>query len=75
MIKHLPLLAALALFLTGCVNERGISARYYNECREYYDLHGYHHKDCDPNLVEYDTVGKAVQDAFEEAPPADRKVW
>ncbi len=60
MIRLLWLLGTLTLTLifTGCVNERGISARYYNDCHEYYDLHGYYHKECDENLIEFKDVKK-----------------
>lgn len=60
MIRLLWLISTLtvALFFTGCVNERGISARYYNDCHEYYDLHGYYHKECDKNLIEFEDVKK-----------------
>lgn len=54
------LLAFLAFMLSGCVNKRGISAKYYNDCSEYYDSKGYYHKDCDENLLEF----KDVKDAF-----------
>ncbi len=65
------------LFLGGCVNERGISAKYYNDCREYYDVHGYYHKKCDENLIEYEDVKKGLKDALtEDPPPSDPpKVW
>ena len=61
------ILATLSLLLSGCVNKRGISARYYNSCHEYYDLQGYYHKDCDENIIDFkpkeediDTKGKKV---------------
>ena len=57
MIQRLsPLLLLFVTLFTcnGCVNKRGISHRYYNECKEYYDLQGYYHKECDENLVEFD---------------------
>jgi hypothetical protein len=27
--------------------------KYYNDCREYYDLQGVYHKVCDENIVDY----------------------
>jgi len=55
MVKLLLLMLPLLLFL-GCANKRGLSMKYYNECREYYDLQGTYHKVCDNNLIEYDTL-------------------
>ncbi len=45
----------IPIFFNGClfINERGISTKLYNECREYYDLMGYYHKDCDKNLIDF----------------------
>ena len=71
-MKTLYALFATALLLSGCVNERGISGRYYNDCREYYDAQGYYHKKCDENIVEF----KELKDAFKakEEPPRSN-VW
>jgi len=55
MIRLSFLFAITALLLSGCVNKRGVSMRYYNSCEEYYDLQGYYHKDCDDNLVDFGT--------------------
>lgn len=58
------IVASIALFLfSGCVyvNERGISAKQYNECKEYYDSMGYYHKDCPENMVEYKDVKEGVK--------------
>lgn len=60
-MKLWHLLPFVILILSGCVNERGISARYYNECREYYDAQGYYHKKCDENLIEYKDVSEALK--------------
>ena len=40
------LLLSITLFFNGCVNKHGVSAKYYSDCNEYYDLQGYYHKDC-----------------------------
>lgn len=40
------LLTLLTLLLSGCVNRHGVAAKYYNDCKEYYDYQGYYHKDC-----------------------------
>lgn len=58
-----------ALLLQGCFyfNERGVSGRYYNGCKEYYDSMGIYHKDCDENLVDYKTVTDGVQKGVEKS--------
>ena len=49
--------------LSGCVNKHGISAKYYSDCKEYYDLQGYYHKDCgEDDMVTYKQMGKAAED-------------
>lgn len=60
MIKLL-LLILMAIFLTGCVNKHGVSAKYYSECKEYYDLQGYYHKECgEDDIVTYKTIGETA---------------
>lgn len=55
----------LPIFLSGCyVNERGISARYYNDCREYYDAAGMYHKVCDKNIIDYKDVTDSAKKAY-----------
>ena len=62
----------ILLLFSGCVNDRGISARYYNDCREYYDLQGYYHKDCDENIVDY----QDAKDLFKAKEPEQKSnVW
>ena len=76
MLRTLSLLLALSILFGGCVNRRGISTTYYNECREYYDVQGYHHKVCDKNMVEFDDLSDGVKSLGEEpkkSPPP--KVW
>ena len=54
-----------AISFTGCFNKHGISARYYSDCNEYYDLQGYYHKDCGKDdIITYDEIKKN----FEEVP-------
>lgn len=45
MIKIILLITVFTFFL-GCANKHGISAKYYSDCKEYYDLQGYYHKEC-----------------------------
>ncbi len=60
MIKIILLILAMFIF-SGCVNKHGISAKYYSDCEEYYDLQGYYHKKCgDDDIVTYD----AIKDVF-----------
>jgi len=73
MIRFALLTLLFALFAGGCANDRGLSARYYNDCREYYDMHGYYHKECDENMVEYKDV-KELFTPEEEAKPKGN-VW
>jgi len=39
-------LISTTVFLSACVNKHGISMKYYSDCKEYYDLQGYYHKEC-----------------------------
>ncbi|HHS6521938.1 TPA: hypothetical protein ACTN4M_000350 [Campylobacter jejuni] len=52
-MKKYTLMALLVLGISGCfVNERGISNRFYDDCKEYYDGSGTYHKDCPKNWVD-----------------------
>ena len=63
MYKYLLIIPALFLF-SGCVNKHGISAKYYSDCKEYYDLQGYYHKKCgEDDIVTYKQMGEAAKDA------------
>lgn len=43
----------VAWMLGGCfVNERGISNRFYDDCKEYYDAVGIYHRECPKNWVD-----------------------
>jgi predicted GNAT superfamily acetyltransferase len=67
-------LTIYALLLSGCVNRRGVSAKYYNDCHEYYDSKGYYHKECDENMIEFEDVKKVFRSQPENThPQAD--VW
>lgn len=60
------------IFFMGCVNKRGVSATYYNDCKEYYDYQGVYHKACDDNVIEY----KEVKEQFIKPPDnSKKKVW
>jgi len=46
-----------ALSFTACVNKHGISAKYYSDCKEYYDMQGYYHKECgEDDIVTYKQI-------------------
>ena len=65
MIK-IALLITLSIFFSGCVNKHGVSAKYYSECKEYYDLQGYYHKKCgEDDIMTYKEMG----DAFKKKVP------
>jgi len=72
MIRFFFSASFVLLFFSGCVNERGISARYYNDCREYYDLQGYYHKKCDENIIDYKDIKGALKT---EEPQPETNVW
>lgn len=54
------LLLLLPILFAGCMNNRGISLKYYNDCEEYYDAQGYYHKQCDKNILDYSDVTNAL---------------
>lgn len=70
MYKNIIFLIISITVFTGCVNKRGISSTYYNDCKEYYDERGYYHKDCDENLVEFSDIKEGTVKAYESAKKA-----
>lgn len=60
-MKRYILLLLLPLLFAGCVNNRGISLKYYNDCEEYYDVQGYYHKQCDKNILDYSDITNALE--------------
>ena len=59
---RLTLFSLFFLFATGCVNKHGISAKYYSDCKEYYDLQGYYHKKCgEDDLITYKAMKEALK--------------
>ena len=65
MYKNIIFLIITLILFSGCLNKRGISSSYYNDCREYYDARGYYHNDCDENLVEFSDLKKDATDAYD----------
>ena len=47
--------SALAAILGGCVvlTDRGVTTKYYNECKEYYDATGTYRKECPKNIIDW----------------------
>jgi len=85
MIK-IYFLILLSLLLSGCMNKHGISAKYYSDCKEYYDLQGYYHKECgEDDIITYDALDqkikketKKIKSLFieeKEEPKVQRNVW
>lgn len=62
------------IFLSGCFNKHGISAKYYSDCEEYFDLQGYYHKECGKdNIISYKEIGEAFEEPKKEKPKGN--VW
>jgi len=89
MIK-LTLFILVSIIFSGCVNKHGISAKYYSDCDEYYDLQGYYHKDCGKDdIFTYKEAKKATKETIkktidtttgfftgeEKKKPPQRNVW
>ncbi len=57
-MTKLFLLLLLSLLFNGCINKHGISAKYYSDCKEYYDMQGYYHKECgEDDIITYKEIG------------------
>ena len=43
----------VTLMMSGCLylNDRGVSNKYYNDCKEYYDATGTYRKSCPKNII------------------------
>jgi hypothetical protein len=64
MLKFTLLSLTLLLF-SGCINKHGISAKYYSDCKEYYDVQGYYHKECgDDDIITYKEIGKKITKSY-----------
>ena len=78
MIKLLFISLSILLF-SACVNKRGVSTKYYNKCREYYDYQGEYHKVCDENeVLEFQTIKdipKKTVELFEDDDKEQPVVW
>jgi len=74
MIKSTLLLILIFLIFSGCMNKRGVTAKFYSDCKEYYDLQGYYHKDCDEeNMITYEEMTHILDKEQKEKPKGN--VW
>jgi len=70
---YLFVLIALMMLSSGCVNKHGISLKYYSDCKEYYDLQGYYHKECGKDdIITYEAIKEAVKT---KEPQQHSNVW
>ncbi|TXE78894.1 hypothetical protein FPD46_07605 [Campylobacter peloridis] len=52
MLRKISFFIFFIVFFSGCfVNERGVSNRFYDDCKEYYDASGTYHKECPKNWI------------------------
>jgi hypothetical protein len=47
------ILILILLFLTGCFNQNGVSAKYYDDCHIEYDNYGNYQTVCPYNFYNY----------------------
>jgi len=65
----------IASSFSGCFNKNGISAKYYSDCEEYYDMQGYYHKDCGKDdLITYEEIADAFKEPKKEV-KNNKNVW
>jgi len=70
---RISLLIILSILFSGCVNKHGISLKYYSDCKEYYDLQGYYHKECgEDDIMTYKEMGEAFK---RKEPEPSRNVY
>jgi len=79
MMKTILLIIS-TLLLSGCMNKHGISAKYYSDCKEYYDLQGYYHKECGKDdIITYKEIGEASEEIIDSWTGKEKKpkgnVW
>ena len=77
MIKT-TLFLLISLFFSACMNKHGISAKYYSDCNEYYDIQGFYHKECgQDDLITYKEIFKALETPKEKKKQDSSKgeVW
>jgi hypothetical protein len=73
MTKLTLLLLLLTILFSGCVNKHGVSAKYYSDCKEYYDYQGYYHNECgEDDIVTYKEAGEFFK---KKKPEPKGNVW
>ena len=73
MIKLTLSLILLGILLSGCMNKHGVSAKYYSECKEYYDYQGYYHKECgEDDIITYEEAAEVFK---KQKPEPTGNVW
>ena len=66
-MKKTVIFGLILVGMSGCVNKHGVSLKYYSDCNEYYDMHGYYHKDCgEDDIVTYKGVKEGVKKLFKK---------
>ncbi|MDO8453711.1 MAG: hypothetical protein Q7S59_03970 [Sulfurimonas sp.] len=74
-MKKIAFLLLTTFLFTGCFNKHGVSAKYYSDCEEYYDMQGYYHKECGKDdIVTYEEAGEATGKAAKATKDAGGKV-
>jgi hypothetical protein len=58
MRKVIFFITILTIF-TGCINKKGISLQYYDNCKESYDLFGTYKYECKDNIINFDKKDKS----------------
>lgn len=54
---------SLVLIFSGCfINERGISNRFYDDCKPYYDASGTYHEDCPKNWIDLPLTPQSLEE-------------
>jgi len=43
----------ILFFFIGCINKKGISLEYYDNCKSYYDLYGVYYEKCSDNVINF----------------------
>lgn len=61
-MKKICATLALATLFCGCfINERGISNRFYSDCKAYYDATGTYKEECPPNWIDLPLTPEALK--------------
>jgi hypothetical protein len=51
--RIVPFFFITLVLLSGCVNKRGLSTSYYDNCKESYDAVGVYSKECPENYLSW----------------------